>query len=167
MSKHHFEIIEEGERSMKPQERQSSQEDASQERIGLPSGNWILRSRFLEDQRDSLQFEEGRGEEEPKKIIFKLIAKRPQKSEEKPLLQYQQQNDRDDQSSSQPPATHKCQQMRSPEMLDTNRKHVNYINCTHCANFFHIRCDVFTERRTINESYICTQCERSLRKFSA
>ena len=47
MSKQQFEIIEEDEPTIIPDvERQSLQEGASQERIQVPSANWIIRSRI-------------------------------------------------------------------------------------------------------------------------
>ena len=48
----------------------------------------------------------------------------------------------------------KCQKLKGV--------HSKHINCIHCGCAFHIRCVGFTERRAINESYICAKCERML-----
>ena len=50
----------------------------------------------------------------------------------------------------------------APKCLKPIGVHANHINCIHCGCTFHIRCIGFTERRAINESYICTKCERML-----
>lgn len=64
MSKHQFEFIEEEEPNIIQDERQSSQEDTSQERIRLPSENWFLRSWISGEHEDNLQFEDDRREKE-------------------------------------------------------------------------------------------------------
>ena len=50
----------------------------------------------------------------------------------------------------------------APKCLKPKGVHSKHINCIHCGCAFHIRCVGFTERRAINESYICTKCERML-----
>ena len=50
----------------------------------------------------------------------------------------------------------------APKCLKPIGVHSEHINCNHRGCAFHIRCIGFTERRAINESYICTKCERML-----
>ena len=50
----------------------------------------------------------------------------------------------------------------APTCLKPKRVHSKHINCIHCGCAFHIQCVGFTERRAVNESYICTKCERML-----
>ena len=50
----------------------------------------------------------------------------------------------------------------APKCLKPKGVHSKHINCIHCGCAFHIRCVGFTERRAINESYICAKCERML-----
>ena len=163
MSKHQFEIIEEDEPTILPNvERQSSQEDASQERIRLPSGNWIIRSRITGEQRDTLQFDDERGERETVRDIMAPNSQQASTNEEERVIPDQQDIGEDEQSPPQPPPTQDANNCAAPNCVDPDGTHANYINCIHCAKQFHIRCVGFTERRAINESYICTQCERSL-----
>ena len=51
----------------------------------------------------------------------------------------------------------------APKCLKPKGVHLKHINYIHCGFAFHIRCVGFTERRAINESYICTNCESMLK----
>ena len=68
-SKHQYELIEEDDVDILDTNRRSSQPEDSQERIRLPSGNWILRNRISGEQSDTLQFDEYAREEENDDII--------------------------------------------------------------------------------------------------
>ena len=57
-SKHQYELIEEDDVDILDTNRSSSQPEDSQERIRLPSGNWILSNRISGEQSDTLQFDE-------------------------------------------------------------------------------------------------------------
>ena len=163
MSKHQFEIIEEDEPTILPNvERQSSQEDASQERIRLPSGNWIIKSRLTGEQRDTLQFDDNGGEIETEEDIIAPNSQQASTDEEERVFPDQQDVGEDEHSPPQPPPTQDANNCAAPNCVDPDGAHAKYINCIHCAKKFHIRCVGFTERRAINESYICTKCERSL-----
>ena len=45
----------------------------------------------------------------------------------------------------------------------TEGKNAHYTNCIACNRQFHIRCVGFTERRASNLSYLCPECESTLR----
>ena len=69
-SKHQYELIEEEDDvDILDTNRRSSQPEDSQERIRLPSGNWILRNRITGEQSDTLQFDEYSRNEEQDDII--------------------------------------------------------------------------------------------------
>lgn len=68
----------------------------------------------------------------------------------------------DYQSLAQSPPTKIANKRAATQYLDPEGVHANCINCIHCAKIFHIRCVGFTDRRAINEYYICTQFEHSL-----
>ena len=83
-------------------------------------------------------------------------------NEEERVMQDQQGIGGEEHSLHQSPPTQDANKCAAPNCVDPDGAHANYINCIHCAKQFHIRCVGFTERRAVNESYICTQCERSL-----
>ena len=63
-SKHQFALIEEDDADILDTNRRSSQPEDSQERIRLPSGNWVLRNRISGEQSDTLEFDEYDRDEE-------------------------------------------------------------------------------------------------------
>ena len=162
-SKHQYELIEEDDVDILDTNRRSSQAEDSQERIRLPSGTWILRSRISGEQNDTLQFDENIGDEEQDNIIAPDIVDNTlneDNEEVQPIVQ-QTRDTENDFPQDQAPAEveNNC---AAPTCLKPIGVHSKLINCIHCGCAFHIRCIGFTERRAINESYICTKCERML-----
>ena len=162
-SKHQYELIEEDDVDILDTNRRSSQAEDSQERIRLPSGTWILRSRISGEQNDTLQFDENIRDEEQDNIIAPDIVDNTlneDNEEVQPIVQ-QTRDTENDFPQDQAPAEveNNC---AAPTCLKPIGVHSKLINCIHCGCAFHIRCIGFTERRAINESYICTKCERML-----
>ena len=109
-----------------------------------------------------MQFDDERGERETVRDIMAPNSQQASTNEEERVIPEQQDIGEDEQSPPQPPPTQDANNCAAPNCVDPDGTHANYINCIHCAKQFHIRCVGFTERRAVNESYICTQCERSL-----
>ena len=162
-SKHQYELIEEDDVDILDTNRRSSQAEDSQERIRLPSGTWILRSRISGEQNDTLQFDENIGDEEQDNIIAPDMVDNTlneDNEEVQPIVQQTRDTENDFPQDQAPvEVENNC---AAPTCLKPIGVHSKLINCIHCGCAFHIRCIGFTERRAINESYICTKCERTL-----
>ena len=162
-SKHQYELIEEDDVDILDTNRRSSQAEDSQERIRLPSGTWILRSRISGEQNDTLQFDENIGDEEQDNIIAPDIVDNTlneDNEEVQPIVQQTRDTENDFPQDQAPvEVENNC---AAPTCLKPIGVHSKLINCIHCGCAFHIRCIGFTERRAINESYICAKCERTL-----
>ena len=162
-SKHQYELIEEDDVDILDTNRRSSLAEDSQERIRLPSGTWILRSRISGEQNDTLQFDENIGDEEQDNIIAPDMVDNTlneDNEEVQPIVQQTRDTEHDfPQDQAPAEVENNC---AAPTCLKPIGVHSKLINCIHCGCAFHIRCIGFTERRAINESYICTKCERML-----
>ena len=162
-SKHQYELIEEDDVDILDTNRRSSQAEDSQERIRLPSGTWILRSRISGEQNDTLQFDENIRDEEQDNIIAPDIVDNTlneDNEEVQPIVQQTRDAENDFPQDQAPvEVENNC---AAPTCLKPIGVHSKLINCIHCGCAFHIRCIGFTERRAINESYICAKCERTL-----
>ena len=162
-SKHQYELIEEDDVDILDTNRRSSLAEDSQERIRLPSGTWILRSRISGEQNDTLQFDENFGDEEQDNIIAPDMVDNTlneDNEEVQPIVQQTRDAENDFPQDQAPvEVENNC---AAPTCLKPIGVHSKLINCIHCGCAFHIRCIGFTERRAINESYICAKCERTL-----
>ena len=162
-SKHQYELIEEDDVDILDTNRRSSQPEDSQERIRLPSGNWILRNRISGEQSDTLQFDEFTREEENDEIIAPDIQNSAlNEGNEESLAQEQQSQEAENDFPEDQEAAEIEESCEAPKCQKPKGVHSKHINCIHCGCAFHIRCVGFTERRAINESYICAKCERML-----
>ena len=162
-SKHQYELIEEDDVDILDTNRRSSQQEDSQERIRLPSGNWILRNRISGEQSDTLQFDEFTREEENDEIIAPDIQNSAlNEGNEESLAQEQQSQEAENDFPEDQEAAEVEESCEAPKCQKPKGVHSKHINCIHCGCAFHIRCVGFTERRAINESYICAKCERML-----
>ena len=162
-SKHQYELIEEDDVDILDTNRRSSQPEDSQERIRLPSGNWILRNRISGEQSDTLQFDEFTREEENDEIIAPDIQNSAlNEGNEESLAQEQQSQEAENDFPEDQEAAEVEESCEAPKCQKPKGVHSKHINCIHCGCAFHIRCVGFTERRAINESYICAKCERML-----
>ena len=162
-SKHQYELIEEDDVDILDTNRRSSLAEDSQERIRLPSGTWILRSRISGEQNDTLQFDENIGDEEQDNIIAPDMVDNTlneDNEEVQPIVQQTRDTENDFPQDQAPvEVENNC---AAPTCLKPIGVHSKLINCIHCGCAFHIRCIGFTERRAINENYICTKCEHML-----
>ena len=162
-SKHQYELIEEDDVDILDTNRRSSQPEDSQERIRLPSGNWILRNRISGEQSDTLQFDEFTREEENDEIIAPDIQNSAlNEGNEESLAQEKQTQEAENDFPEDQEAAEIEESCEAPKCQKPKGVHSKHINCIHCGCAFHIRCVGFTERRAINESYICAKCERTL-----
>ena len=162
-SKHQYELIEEDDVDILDTNRRSSQPEDSQERIRLPSGNWILRNRISGEQSDTLQFDEFTREEENDEIIAPDIQNSAlNEGNEESLAQEQQSQEAENDFPEDQEAAEIEENCEAPKCQKPKGVHSKHINCIHCECAFHIRCVGFTERRAINECYTCTKCERRL-----
>ena len=146
MSKHQFKIIEDDEDLEILEENTPSSyvDQNSQERIRLPSGQWILRNRITGEQRETSLLDDAEPERQEEEIenVDEVNPNVPEESSEQ------------ESSETVIECTIHCKKPVG--------KGAKTSQCIHCGKKYHIQCIGLTERRAAIENYICIQCEQAV-----